>query len=74
MTDVPMHQAGKPPAIDRTISATCTIHGARGFCNLRVTKIGGMIVLDPHVACSCVIALDEGGAVEMRDLLIEWLG
>jgi hypothetical protein len=57
--------------IDRTISATCQIHGARGFCNLRVTKVGDGIVLNPHVAGSCVIALDEAGTDALRDLLIE---
>ncbi|MGH3898064.1 MAG: hypothetical protein ACRDTA_07360 [Pseudonocardiaceae bacterium] len=36
----------------RTILATCQTHGARGFCNLRVTKIDGTIVLDPHVSGS----------------------
>lgn len=59
---------------DRTISSTCQIHGARGFCNLRLTKVGSDIVLNPHVDGSCVITLDEDGAVAMRDLLIEWLG
>ena len=56
--------------IDRTIVATCQIHGARGFCNLRVTKAGDGIVLNPHVAGSCVITLDEAGAAALRDLLI----
>jgi hypothetical protein len=71
------HQPGQPRqgrAIDRTISATCQIHGAKGFCNLRVTKTGGGIVLDPHVAGSCVITLDDQGAAALRDLLIEWQG
>jgi hypothetical protein len=60
--------------IDRTISATCQIHGARGFCNLRVTRAGDGIVLNPHVAGSCVITLDEAGTTALRDLLIEWQG
>lgn len=25
----------------RTIPTTCRIHGARGFCDLRVTKVDG---------------------------------
>ncbi len=59
----------------RTIPATCqTHHGCRGFCNLRMSKINGEIVLDPHVDGGCVIALDENGALAMRDTLTEWLG
>jgi hypothetical protein len=58
--------------IDRTISATCQMHGSKGFCNLRVTRAGDGIVLNPHVAGSCVIALDEAGTDALRDLLIEW--
>jgi hypothetical protein len=29
---------------DRTILTTCQIHGAKGFCNLRVSKIIDEIV------------------------------
>lgn len=62
-------------ASDRTIPATCQTHGgARGFCNLRVTKIDETIVLDPHVTGSCVIVLDEAAATALFDLLGEWLG
>ena len=71
------HQPGQPRprrTIDRTISATCEIHGAKGFCNLRVTKAGDGIVLNPHVAGSCVITLDAAGVVALRELLIEWQG
>ena len=57
--------------IDRTISATCQIHGSKGFCNLRVTKAGDGIVLNPHVAGSCVNTLDEASTAALRDLLIE---
>ena len=59
---------------DRTIAATCQIHGSRGFCNLRLTKVDSEIVLDPHVAGSCVITLDETAATALFDLLGEWLG
>lgn len=72
------HQSGQSRpgrAVDRMISATCEIHGARGFCNLRVMRrADGGIVLDPHVSGSCVIALDGIGGAELRDALVEWLG
>lgn len=59
----------------RTIPATCQTHrGCRGFCNLRVTKIDGDIVLDPHVDGSCVITLDETAATQLFDILGKWLG
>ncbi|MGH3873696.1 MAG: hypothetical protein ACRDSR_19675 [Pseudonocardiaceae bacterium] len=58
----------------RTIPVTCRIHGARGFCNLRVSKVNGEIVLDPHVGGSCVLGFDETAATELFDLLKEWLG
>lgn len=58
----------------RTISVTCQIHGSKGFCNLRVTKTDGEIVLNPHVGGSCVLRLDEGAATQLFDLLGEWLG
>ena len=44
-----------------------------GFCNLRLTKVGDSIVLDPHVADCCVIELDQDQARAVRDTLIEWL-
>lgn len=60
---------------DRTIPVTCTTcSSGRGFCNLRVTKVNGDIVLDPHVTGSCVIVLDEAAATALFDLLGEWLG
>jgi hypothetical protein len=58
----------------RTIPPTCQIHGARGFCNLRVTKINGEIVLNPRVDGSCVLRLDEAAATQLFDILGEWLG
>ncbi|MGH3981845.1 MAG: hypothetical protein ACREX8_01780 [Gammaproteobacteria bacterium] len=39
-----------------------------------VSKRDGTIVLDPHAIGSCVITLDEDGAVAVRDVLIDWLG
>lgn len=59
---------------DRTISITCQVHGCRGFCNLRVSKVNGEIVLNPHVDGSCVLSLDEAAATQLFDLLGEWLG
>lgn len=59
----------------RTIPATCRIHGGpQGFCNLRVSKANGDIVLDPHVSGACVIVLDETAAAALFDALGEWLG
>jgi hypothetical protein len=60
-------------ANDRTIPTTCQIHGSRGFCNLRVTKINGEIVLNPHVAGSCIIKLDKTAATQLFDILGERL-
>lgn len=66
------------PAISgahRTIGATCqTHHGCKGFCNLRLTKLSGKILFDPHVTGCCVISLDESEAKAVRDTLAEWLG
>ncbi|MGH4010660.1 MAG: hypothetical protein ACRDTH_21280 [Pseudonocardiaceae bacterium] len=45
-----------------------------GFTNLMVSKRDGAIVLDPHVAGSCVLILDETAATALFDLLGEWLG
>ena len=63
-------------AIDVTICVECTTHSSgKGFCNLRVTRRdGGEIVLDPHVAGSCVIVLDKTAAIALFDLLGAWLG
>jgi hypothetical protein len=58
----------------RTIPSTCRTHGGRrGFCNLRLTKIGTYTVLDPHVTGSCVIELNQDQATAVRDTLTEWL-
>jgi hypothetical protein len=59
---------------DRTIAITCQIHGSRGFCNLRVSKINGEIVLNPHVANSCILKFDNAAATQLFDILGEWLG
>lgn len=75
MTDTPGVPDQPRPcrAVDRTISATCQIHGARGFCSLRVTRrADGGIVLDPHVGGACVLTLDEVASAELRNQLIEW--
>ncbi len=59
----------------RTVAATCRTHrGCKGFCNLRLAKVNGEIVLDPHVSGCCVISLDENEARTVRDTLTEWLG
>jgi hypothetical protein len=58
----------------RAIAVTCMQHGAAGFTNLMVSKHDGAIVLDPHVAGSCVITLNETAATALFDLLGEWLG
>ncbi|MGH3889447.1 MAG: hypothetical protein ACRDSZ_23285 [Pseudonocardiaceae bacterium] len=64
---------GRPLAV--TLASTCRTHStAKGFCNLRMTKLGDTIVLDPHVDGSCVIWLDEDEARAVRDKLTEWLG
>lgn len=78
--DVPdQHQPGQPqPGEPQTrrmnelaIMVTCSAHGARGFCNLRITKVGGEITLDPHVAGGCVIVLNETAATAVFDALGE---
>ena len=81
MTDTPgvpeQHQPGQRPsrANERTIMVTCaTCPGARGFTSLRVTRIGGDIVLDPHFAGACVLVFNETAATALFDLLGEWVG
>jgi hypothetical protein len=69
-----MHEAHGHRPHDRTISTTCQIHGSRGFCNLRVSKVNGEIVLNPHVDGSCVLSLDSTAATQLFDILGEWLG
>ncbi len=59
----------------RTIPITCLIHGGcQGFCNLRLSKVDGRIVLDPHVDGCCVIVLDEVAGTALFGVLGEWLG
>ena len=69
-----MHETPDHGPLDRTILTTCQIHGCRGFCNLRVSKIDGEIVLNPHVDGSCVLKLDRTAATQLFDILGEWLG
>ena len=48
--DIPEPEGQRPAprgGTDRTIVATCQNHGSRGFCNLRLTKVDGEIVLNP---------------------------
>jgi hypothetical protein len=59
---------------NRTIPVTCRIHGSRGFCNLRMSKINGEIVLDPHVADSCVLIFEEEAARAVFETFRDWLG
>ena len=59
---------------DHTIAITCQIHGCRGFCNLRVSKVNGEIILNPHVDGSCILRFDEGAATQFFELLGELLG
>jgi hypothetical protein len=59
----------------RLIPATCRTHcGARGFCNLCLTKEDGAVLLDPHVTGACVIELDETAVTQILDVLGEWFG
>lgn len=44
-------------ADNRTILTTCQTHGSKGYCNLRVTKIDGEIVLNPPGDGSIVLKL-----------------
>jgi hypothetical protein len=55
-----MGQPGR--AHSRTIPVTCQTHGGgRGYCNLRIRKADGDIVLDPHVTGSCGRPRPTGG-------------
>jgi hypothetical protein len=69
-----MHEAHGHGPPDRTIPTPCQIHGCRGFCNPRVSKIDGEIVLNPHVDGSCVLRLDRIAATQLFDALGKWLG
>ena len=55
-------------ANDHTIPTTCQIHGCWGFCNLRVSKVGGEIVPNPHVDGSCVMRSDHAAATQLFDI------
>jgi hypothetical protein len=58
----------------KVIPATCALEGGPvDVTNLVVSKRNGTIVLDPQVAGSCVISLDEDGATTLCDLLTVWL-
>jgi hypothetical protein len=59
---------------NRTIPVTCRIHGSKGFCNLRMTKVDGEIVLDPHVANACVLVFDDEAASAVFEFFREALG
>ena len=59
----------------KAIPAACALEGGPvEQINLTVSKRHGTIVLDPQVAGSCVISLDEDGATTLGDLLSVWLG
>jgi hypothetical protein len=79
MIDVPPETPHQQPVSprgrnSRALAVTCTQHGSAGFTNLMVSKRDGTIVLDPHVAGTCVLTLDEAAATALFDLLGEWLG
>jgi hypothetical protein len=67
---------GQPAnASRRTIPAACrTRSGDVTVCTLRVTRCKDSIVLDPHITDGCVIALDQGGATTLFELLGEDIG
>lgn len=67
-------RSSEPPKSQRTIPVTCRTHGAETFCNLRMSKTGDKITLDPHVTGACVVELDQPAATTVRDTLTEWLG
>ncbi|HEY3688999.1 MAG TPA: hypothetical protein VGL46_01650 [Pseudonocardiaceae bacterium] len=72
-----MTAAEQQPTSDRrrVLQASCSVHqGALGFANVVVRQRGGLIELDCHLDGSCVLTLDEDGATQLRDVLIEWLG
>jgi hypothetical protein len=58
----------------KAIPAACALEGGPvEQVNLVVSKRDGTIVLDPQVAGSCVISLDEEGAMTLGDQLTVWL-
>jgi hypothetical protein len=68
-------QGGHPTNhLRKAIPATCALEGGPvEQVNLMVSKRAGTIVLNPQVAGSCVISLDEQGATTLCDLLTVWL-
>ena len=59
----------------KAIPETCALErGPVEDVNLMVSKRDGTIVIDPQIAGSCVISLDEEGATTLGDLLSVWLG
>jgi hypothetical protein len=69
------HANGPDNRRRKAIPATCGLHrGPIGFANLLVSMQGASVVFDPHVTGTCVIALEEEGAMTLRDILTEWLG
>jgi hypothetical protein len=58
----------------RVLMTTCQAHNTAGFTNLLVTKEGGYIVLNPHLANCCVLRLDEQTARTLHGIFGEWLG
>ncbi|MGH3867218.1 MAG: hypothetical protein ACRDQ4_13950 [Pseudonocardiaceae bacterium] len=69
-------QGGHPTHHRRkAIPAACALEGGPvEQVNLMVSNRAGTIVLNPQVAGSCVISLDEEGAATLGDLLSVWLG
>ena len=68
------HESSTRRSHRRVIMTTCQAHGAAGFTNLLVTKDGGVIVLNPHLANCCVLRLNEQAATALHSILGEWLG
>jgi hypothetical protein len=65
---------GFVPRPHRTILFTCRTYGdCEGFGTLRLMKVGGKIVLGPHVSCCCVIELDQDQTTALRDTLTQRL-
>lgn len=56
------------------LHGTCRRHGGpAGFTNLVVTRGPGVVVFDPHVDGSCVVAIDDAAARELHQALGQWL-
>lgn len=63
-----------PASRRKAIPATCQLHGGPvNPTTLLVSKRDGTIVLDPHVAGSCVLSIEEESATKLRDMLRDWL-